>query len=68
MALTCCQGFTVPVAGVRGSLRANWDISAVVLSCLTSVFPSDGRAWHAGIITVPSPMASHSAGLFAPLV
>lgn len=66
MALTCCQGFTMAVAGVRGSLRADWDISAEALSCLTSVFPSDGSAWHAGIITVPSPVAFHSAGMFAP--
>lgn len=70
MALPCCQGFTMAVAGVRGSLtgRADWDISAEALSCLTSAFPSDGSAWHAGIITVPSPVASHSAGMFAPLV
>lgn len=67
MALTCSQGFTMAVAGVRGSLRADWDFSAVALSCLTSVFPSDGSAWHAGIITMPRPMASHSAGVFAPL-
>lgn len=56
------------VAGVRASLRADWDISAVSLFCLTSLFSSDGSAWHAGIITVPSPMASYSAGMFAPLV
>lgn len=68
MALTCCQGFTMAVAGVKGSLTADWDISAVSLFCHTSLFSSDGSAWHAGIIIVPSPVTSYSAGMFAPLV
>lgn len=67
MALTCCQGFTMAVTGVRGTLRAGRDIS-VALSCLASVFPSDGSAWCAGNITMPSLLPSHSAGVFAPLV